>query len=395
VSPGPSFGNLAPSAIDLFPAGGGAPVRVVEPTAFNQSPVWAHGVRGRLLFVSNRDGPSDVYALDLTASGTPRGAPTRLTTGLGALSISLSADDSRLVYAVYTARANIWSVPIPPPAQAPITIADATQLTSGTQVIEAMRASWDGRWLLYDSNLRGNSDIYRIPLAGGEPERLTDNPADEFAGDLSPDGTLLAYHSWRTGTRDIEVKPLDGGAVQRLTDTPAQESYPRWSPDGRTLAYYDQGFPRTLYLVHRTATGGWSAPVRVASPATGAIWSPDGRWLAFIHVSADIAGAVMVVPAAGGTPREVYTETASTPAADAPEWAPDGRTLYFKAHDARGRASFWSVPVAGGTPRLLVRFPDPDRQSSRRDFTSDGKRFYFAIEDRQSDVWIAQMAVGQ
>ena len=79
------------------------------------------------------------------------------------------------------------------------------------------------------------------------------------------------------------------------------------------------------------------------------------------------------------------------PVPERAEWAPDGRTLYFKSHDAAGRASFWSVPVAGGRPRLLVRFDDPDRQSNRRDFATDGKRFYFAIEDRQSDVYVADL----
>jgi eukaryotic-like serine/threonine-protein kinase len=390
VTPGASFGNLAPSAIDLFPAGGGgAAVRLVQPTAYNQSPVWLRGQADRLLFVSNREGPRDIYALDVSRDGTARGAAARLTTGLGALSISLPADDSRLAYAVYTARANIWSLPIP--AHPPVTDAGATQLTSGSQVIEAMQVSWDGRWLVYDSNLRGNSDIYRIPIAGGEPEQLTNNPADEFAPDLSPDGTLLAYHSWRTGTRDIEVKPLDGGPVQHITDSPAQESYPRWSPDGRSLAYYDQVAPRTLYVVHRDAAGHWSAPTVLARPATDDAWSPDGRWIAYHASNFDVPGPLVVVSAGGGTPRLVFTPSSTAPRVARVNWSADGKTLYYKTHDAQGRTSFWGVPAAGGTPRLLVRFPDPDRQSNRADFSVDARRFYFAIEDRQSDVWVAEI----
>jgi hypothetical protein len=49
------------------------------------------------------------------------------------------------------------------------------------------------------------------------------------------------------------------------------------------------------------------------------------------------------------------------------------------------------VSAEGGRPRLLVRFTDPERQSSRRDFATDGSRLYFAIEDRQSDVFVAEM----
>ena len=73
-------------------------------------------------------------------------------------------------------------------------------------------------------------------------------------------------------------------------------------------------------------------------------------------------------------------------------YSQSGRTLYFKSHDARGRAAFWSVPVTGGRPRLLVRFDDPARASNRFEFASDGKRFYFTIEDRQSDIWLAEVA---
>jgi Tol biopolymer transport system component len=387
--PGSQFGNLAPSVIELVPAAGGSIVRLTEPNALNQSPVWWPDGR-RLLFVSSRDGPRDVYAVDISASGRPREEPTRLTTGLGALSISLSADGRQLAYAVYTARANIWSLPIP--ARGPVAAVGATPLTSGNQVIEAMGVSLDHRWLIYDSNLHGSSDIYRIPIGGGEPERLTDNPADEFCGDLSPDGTLLAYHSWRTGTRDIEVKPLNGGPIERVTDSPRQESYPVWSPDGRSLAYYDQESPDPMYVTRRLGAGRWSTPARIADHAKDPVWSPDGRTFAFIQERGDASTAVIALVAPrGGTPRVVYRPGPGEPVPERAEWAPDGRTLYFKSHDAAGRASFWSVPVAGGRPRLLVRFSDPDRQSNRRDFATDGKRFYFAIEDRQSDVYVADL----
>jgi eukaryotic-like serine/threonine-protein kinase len=91
IQPGSSFGNRAPSAIILVPAVGGEPVRLLEPRAFNQSPVWSPDGRG-LYFLSNRDGPRDIYAIKLSSSGSPRGEPARLTAGLGAISISLAAN---------------------------------------------------------------------------------------------------------------------------------------------------------------------------------------------------------------------------------------------------------------------------------------------------------------
>ena len=389
VLPGTTFGNLAPSAILLFPAPGGAPVRLVEAQAFNQSPVWTPD-GGQLLFISNRDGPRDVYAQSLSSSGRSQGPLTRLTTGLGAISMSLSADGRKLAYAVYSARANIWSLPIP--SGAPITADRAIPVTSGNQVIEAMHVSPDGRWLLYDSDLRGNSDIYRVPVNGGSAEQLTDDPADEFSADLSPDGKAITYHSWRTGTRDIEVKPLDGGPVERVTATPAQESYPRWSPDGRAIAFFNQIPPFTLFITRRESGGGWSAPTLVVARAVGNAWSPDGLSLAYVDAESDRRpGAIMSIPAAGGSARRVLDPTPTAPGADRVEWSPDGQTLYYKVHDAQGRASFWAVSAAGGRPRLLVRFTDVNRPSSRRDFATDGKRFFFAIEDRQGDVFVADL----
>jgi hypothetical protein len=49
------------------------------------------------------------------------------------------------------------------------------------------------------------------------------------------------------------------------------------------------------------------------------------------------------------------------------------------------------MPVAGGRPRLLLRFDDPARPSNRFEFASDGARFYFTLEDRQSDIWVAEI----
>jgi eukaryotic-like serine/threonine-protein kinase len=390
VRPGSMFGNLAPSTIILVPVVGGQPIRLLEPRAFNQSPVWSPDGR-RLYFLSNRDGPRDIYALTLSSSGRPRGEPARLTTGLGAISISLSGDGRRLAYAAYSARANIWSLPIP--SGAPISAESATAVTSGSQVIEAMRISRDHRWLLFDSDLRGNADIYRVPVSGGQPEQLTSDPADEFAPDLSPDGRAITYHSWRTGTRDIEVKPLDGGPVERVTDTPAQESYPVWSPDGRAILFYNQVPPFTIYVTRRGPNGRWSSPPSLlASPGRGAEWSPDGAWVAYVASESDASdGPVMVIPAAGGAPRRLFEPGPAAPEATQALWSPDGQTVYYKAHDAEGRTSFWAVSATGGAPRLLVRFPNPDRQSSRKDFTVDGRRLYFAIEDRQSDVFVAEM----
>jgi serine/threonine-protein kinase len=388
--PGAGFGNIAPSALVLVPAGGGAPLPLMEAKAFNQSPAWSPD-GAWLYFVSDRDGPRDVYALSLSASGQPRGQPVRLTTGLGALSIAVSADQRRLVYAVYTAKSNIWSLPLP--RGAAVTTDRAVQVTRGNQVVESMRVSRDGRWLLYDSDLKGNADAWRIPIGGGPPEQLTSDSTNEFGPDLSPDGRKVAYHSWHTGTRDIEVKPLDGGPVQRVTATPSQESWPIWSADGDALLFWDQAPPSTAFVTRRSADGRWSPPQRLETQLAFPEWSPDGREIAYLRPRADAlyGGQLQVMPAAGGPARIIYQLTPDLPRPEMERWSVDGRTIYFLAHDAAGQAVLWEVSAAGGRPRQVVRFTDPDRQTNRPFFAVSATTFYFAISDRQSDVFVAEL----
>ena len=99
----------------------------------------------------------------------------------------------------------------------------------------------------------------------------------------------------------------------------------------------------------------------------------------------------MLIPTAGGVARPLSVPGPSTPTAEHVQWSADGKTVYIKAHDAEGRTSFWGVSPTGGAARLLVHFSNPDRQSNRHDFAMDGQRFYFTIEERQADVFVAEL----
>jgi len=315
-----------------------------------------------------------------------QGEAVRVTTGLGVRSMAISAGGGHVAYETYSATANLWSLEVP----AGTTPGDATraeQVTSASQLIESMYVSDDGTSVLYDSNLSGNTDIYRIPAGGGTPVQLTNHPADDFAAVLSPDGREFAYHSWRTGSRDIFVQPVQGGTPQQLTSSPSQESYPRWAPDGRRVSFFDQstvdGEVVGLFLVDRTDDG-WSDPVLLRRGAGRHDWLPGSDAIVY-----ERQGAIEVVDVPTGDTRVVYAPAAGDPSAESVELSDDGRLVYFKSHDAQGRAAIWSVPVEGGQPQLRVRFTDDARPSLRADFGIGGGRFFFTTEDRQSDVWVA------
>ena len=69
----------------------------------------------------------------------------------------------------------------------------------------------------------------------------------------------------------------------------------------------------------------------------------------------------------------------------------DGRSIYFKSHDEAGHAMLNVVPASGGVARVIVRFPDLSRPSSRQGFSMSATRFYFPVEDRQSNIWLADL----
>ncbi len=381
---GPSFGNLAPSGIVLFPIEGGPGRTLVTAEASNHNPVWSPDSR-ELLFLSDRDGPHDIYALSVSRSGERRGEAARLTTGLGAFSFGISRDRSRIVYSAYRAQSNLWS--LPHSGAGVLGSADATRLTSGNQVIEAVRVSRDGRWVVYDSNLGGRARIWRVPASGGAPEQLTRGSTDEFAGDLSPDGRSVAYHSFRRGSRDIEVLPLDGGEARAVTASPGQESYPVWSRDGTKLLFVDQVPPSTALVVTRRPDGTWSAPVALQTNVRGPQWSADDRSLVWVSAT---DGSIWVAPVDGGAAHELYPRGVVSPPARRVAVAPDGR-IFFKSHDDAGRASFWVLQPAGAPPRLVARLEDLTHPSSRAGFDVDAQRLYFQVEDRQSDVIVVEV----
>src|SRR5437667_266616 len=129
-----TFGNLAPSSVWIVRATGGAPHRATDDRNLNMSPVWMPEGRA-LLYVSNRDGGRDVYAVTVAASGASAGPPGRLTTGLNVHGISVGAGGGLLAYSAFTETSNVWSLPIP--SHAPLSGAPPP----GPRVVGASRCS--------------------------------------------------------------------------------------------------------------------------------------------------------------------------------------------------------------------------------------------------------------
>ena len=384
-----TMGNLAPNQVMIVSRAGGDARALTDKKFLHESPLWTPDGR-TLLLVSNEGGGRDIYQLPLSSQGEAAGPLSRLTTGLGAGSIALSRDGKRLAYTTFANSANIWAVAVPA-AGGTSSTRNAVPVTTGNQHIEGVAVSPDGEWLAFDSDRGGNADIWKVRIAGGEPEQLTADPSDDFIPQWSGDGRWLAFQSWRNGNRDVYVVRSSGGDAQQVTRTLDHEMYPTFAPDGRALVYHHVLPSGVVQLerVSRIGDSAWSAPV-VLVPGALARYSPDGQAIVYLQ-----GGSVNRVATVGGEPATLMHPVPDgkgriVPAGAA--YSPDGKTVFVKAvHSVSGVPSIWAIPAAGGTPRLVVRFDDPNRPSGRQEFSTDGKRFYFTVDNRQSDISIVEV----
>jgi dipeptidyl aminopeptidase/acylaminoacyl peptidase len=129
---------------------------------------------------------------------------------------------------------------------------------SGADVEEVLMASpqtkiptdWsaDGRFLLYFSiDPQTNRDLWMLPLEGDRTPRVfLNSPFDERNGTFSPDGRWVAYESNESGRSEIYVRPFTGPAASGASASQvggqwqvstAGGIFPRWRRDGRELYY--------------------------------------------------------------------------------------------------------------------------------------------------------------
>ena len=222
------------------------------------------------------------------------------------------------------------------------------------------RISPDGRWLAFLRRIdaKASAQLWIMPLDGGEPRRLTDQPLGVSGPVWSPDATRLAFSArvpaegrYGTGRRaDGEVIEADGEAPRRITKM-------FYRIDG--LGYrHDR--PAHLFVV--TLDGAVHQVTEGERSHEQPDWSPDGEWLTFVSEqhdtwSDDVAVDVCVVRL-DGTALAPLTD--ATLVASRPHFTPDGTAVVFAATEAgEGRVDL----VTHGETLWSVPFPRTDEQS--------------------------------
>lgn len=206
--------------------------------------------------------------------------------------------------------------------------------------------------LIFFAEREGNFDIYRLDLATRVETRLTNDPASDMYGALSPDGSRVAFQSDRDGDFDIYVMNIDGSSTQRVTDNNVTDRIPTWTPDGASIIFSSDtrgDGAHDLYQVEPDgenmrllySDGGRNAHPRVSS---------DGRHVIFTSGRSDDA-STWDIKRLDLTTNEVITLTSNSAKDWSPTYTPNGDILYLT--DGLGYAAIARMDANGDNSRIL------------------------------------------
>lgn len=90
---------------------------------------------------------------------------------------------------------------------------------------------------------RGRTDLWSVGADGSGPRRLTTDPASDSNPRFTPDGRSILFLSTRSGSSQVWRLPLDGGEASRVTDEPLDVTSLVVAPRGGRIAYSMDVFP--------------------------------------------------------------------------------------------------------------------------------------------------------
>jgi len=282
------------SAIHLLPSAGGASRAISDGVKQDEGPAWSPDGKW-IAYVSNRDSAAKQVWLYDVANGMQKRV-SNLEGGAGSVRWMPDGKGLLVVSDIYP------DCGVDPVCIKAKTDAEAAQPSRGRIITSLLYRHWNA----WASPTR--SHIVYLPLDGSAPRDLTpgafDAPpfslggGDEF--DVSPDGKELAFarntdeHPELSTNSDVFIVPIAGGEPKRITTRRGGDLSPQYSPDGRYIAYRSQsraGYESDLWelWLYNRATGQAS---RLAADFPNWIeearWAPDSKSL---YVIAPFQGA--------------------------------------------------------------------------------------------------------
>jgi Tol biopolymer transport system component len=217
--------------------------------------------------------------------------------------------------------------------------------------------SRDGRRFTFLSNRAGwRPELWLVNTDGTGLRQLTRFDAAEVdGGSWSPDGKQVVLDASVGGNSDIYVMPADGGPPLRLTSHPSVDRRPAWSRDGHWIYYSSDRTGRPE--VWRVAAGGGDSIQVTSGGGYEPIPGLDGKTLYFLReglTGDDFDGfrpaSLMRMPLGGESEERVLEGVQFL------KWAVTADGIVYLVHES-GYEAIHLYDFSAGTTRLLGRLP--------------------------------------
>ena len=242
--------------------------------------------------------------------------------------------------------------------------------TGGDWNDEQPRWSPDGQRIAFLSSRGGSLNIYVMDADGRNVRRLTDHDGNDHDPTWLPDGQSLVFSSDRDrgrGRLDLYRVWLADGTVERLTNFFQGYAFmPTVSPDGNWIGFVATTFP---------VVDGWANQVHVMELATKQVWpfdvtafgcwpnwSSDGQSISHVSLVQE-PSTIQVINSFGEAPQQVPGEAGRWHYY--PDWSPDNTLLAVSTSPEHHEGENWDLAIldpARATPaRRLTTGAGNDR----------------------------------
>ena len=221
-------------------------------------------------------------------------------------------------------------------------------------------------------------DLWVTSLKGGPTRRLTSGPGIESRPHISPDGKTVAFTGQYDGNPDIYTIPLAGGEPTRLTYEPQTDITLGWTPDGR-VAYssnFGSNSTRSLRLWTVAPTGGMPRRTTVDEIGEGSFLDADtivyNRFFSSTFNWRRYRGGTQGKVSIYNLKTQAYREL---PTGREQNYWPMavGDTVIFASDKKLATLNLYQVDLKTGKETTLTSFSDADVRYP----TTDGKRVAF------------------